>query len=308
MEIKHREYHAHSALELSAERKGRITASAVGAILGLSKFATADDVLRRMVREHFDEEKEFVGNIATRWGHDNEPQAIADSEQFCGKIIAHDFVSCEIDGVLCGASPDGVSENNYLVEIKCPYSLRDQFVIAADFLDAHPEYFAQMQWQMICADKPSCFFVVWTTAGIDFVRVDREDDWLEKNMPRIKAFWDLYKKTIADEELYAPMLASNKKEYIEREDDLFVFAALAYQNAIAEQKAAEEKVEEARKKLLEICTENTKGAGITVYQTERKGAVDYRKIPQLDGVDLEQYRKKSTQVWTIKAVEPSPSS
>jgi len=256
-----------------------------------------------MVREHFDEEKEFVGNIATRWGHDNEPQAIADSEQFCGKIIAHDFVSCEIDGVLCGASPDGVSERNYLVEIKCPYSLRDQSVIAADFLGEHPEYFAQTQWQMICADRPCCLFVVWTTTGVDFVRVDREDDWLEKNMPRIKAFWDLYKKTIADDELYAPMLASNKKEYIGREDDLFVFAALAYQNAIAEQKAAEEKVEEARKKLLEICTENTKGAGITVYQTERKGAVDYKKIPQLEGVDLEQYRKKSTQVWTIKAGE-----
>lgn len=305
MEIKHREYHAHSALELSAERKGRITASAVGAILGLSKFATPDDVLRRMVREHFDKEKEFVGNIATRWGHDNEPQAIADSEQFCGKIIAHDFVSCEIDGVLCGASPDGVMQKGEreLVEIKCPYSLRDQSVIAADFLEAHPEYYAQIQWQMICADKQCCLFVVWTTTGVDFVRVDREDDWLEKNMPRIKAFWDLYKKTIADEELYAPMLASNKKEYIEREDDLFVFAATAYQNAIAEQKAAEEKVEEARKKLLEICTENTKGAGITVYKSERKGAVDYKKIPQLEGVDLEQYRKKSAQVWTIKAGE-----
>ena len=303
MKIENRQYHPQTALELSADRKGRITASAVGAILGLSKFATADDVLRRMVREHFDEEKEFVGNIATRWGHDNEPQAIADSEQFCGKIIAHDFVSCEIDGVLCGASPDGVSERNYLVEIKCPYSLRDQSVIAADFLGEHPEYFAQTQWQMICADRPCCLFVVWTTTGVDFVRVDREDDWLEKNMPRIKAFWDLFQQTIADEKLYAPHLQSNKKEYIEREDDLFVFAALAYQNAIAEQKLAEEKVEEARKKLLEICTENTKGAGVTVYQSERKGAVDYKKIPQLEGVDLEQYRKKSTTVWTIKAGE-----
>jgi len=160
-----------------------------------------------------------------------------------------------------------------------------------------------MQWQMICADKQSCLFVVWTTQGIDFVRVARETDWLEKNMPRISSFWDLYQATIADEKLYAPHLQSNKKEYAERDDDLFTFAAIEYQNAIAEQKAAEERVEEARKKLLEICTENTKGAGVTVYQTERKGAVDYKKIPQLEGVDLEQYRKKSTQVWTIKAGE-----
>lgn len=301
MEIKHREYHVHSALELSNERKGRITASAVGAILGLSKFSTPDDVLRRMVREHFNAEPEFSGNIATRWGHDNEPQAIHEFAAWRDEnILPHDFVSCEIGGVLCGASPDGITESGELIEMKCPYSLREQRVIAVDFLGAHPEYYAQMQWQMICADKPSCFFVVWTTAGIDFVLVERESDWLEKNMPRIKEFWDLYKQTIADEKLYSNMLASNKKEYVEREDDLFVFAALAYQNAIAEQKLAEEKVEEARKKLLEICTENTKGAGVTVYQSERKGAVDYKKIPQLDGVDLEQYRKKSTMVWTVK--------
>ena len=303
MEIKHREYHAHSALELSAERKGRITASAVGAILGLSKFATADDVLRRMVREHFSAEPEFSGNIATRWGHDNEPQAIYEFAAWrVQNILPHDFVSCEIEGVPCGASPDGVIEKceQELVEIKCPYSLREQSVIAADFLGAHPEYYAQMQWQMVCADKPCCLFVVWTTVGIDCVRVEREADWLEKNMPRIKEFWDLYQATIADEKLYAPHLQSNKKEYAERDDDLFVFAALAYQNAIAEQKAAEERVEEARKKLLEICTENTKGAGVTVYQSERKGAVDYKKIPQLDGVDLDQYRKKSTMVWTVK--------
>lgn len=306
MKIENRQYHPQTALELSADRKGRITASAVGAILGLSKFATAYDVLRRMVREHFSAEPEFTGNIATRWGHENEPQAIDDFMFWRAEnVLPHDFVSCEIEGVLCGASPDGVMQKGEreLVEIKCPYSLRDQSVIAADFLEAHPEYYAQIQWQMICADKQSCLFVVWTTQGVDFVLVERESDWLEKNMPRIKEFWDLYKQTIADEKLYANMLASNKKEYVEREDDLFVFAAAAYQNAIAEQKLAEEKVEEARKKLLEICTENTKGAGITVYQTERKGAVDYKKIPQLEGVDLEQYRKKSTQVWTIKAGE-----
>lgn len=301
MNITNRQYHPQTALELSADRKGRITASAVGAILGLSKFATADDVLRRMVREHFSAEPEFNGNIATRWGHDNEPQAIDDFEVWRAEnVLPHDFVSCEIEGVLCGASPDGITKSGELIEIKCPYSLRDQSVVADDFLHAHQEYYEQMQWQMVCADKQDCFFVVWTTQGIDFVRVARETDWLEKNMPRISSFWDLYQATIADEKLYAPHLQSNKKEYAERDDDLFTFAAIEYQNAIAEQKAAEERVEEARKKLLEICTENTKGAGITVYQTERKGAVDYKKIPQLEGVDLEQYRKKSTMVWTVK--------
>jgi len=54
--------------EWFAARKGRITGSAVGAILGLNPWAGRNDVMRRMVREYHNQPSEFTGNSATQWG------------------------------------------------------------------------------------------------------------------------------------------------------------------------------------------------------------------------------------------------
>ena len=57
-------------------RKGRVTGSSVGAILGHSPWASPDDVMRRMVREWHGAPSEFEGNIATQWGSSNENGAV----------------------------------------------------------------------------------------------------------------------------------------------------------------------------------------------------------------------------------------
>jgi len=36
------------------------------------------------------------------------------------------------------------------------------------------------------------------------------------------------------------------------------------------------------------------GSGVKIARIERKGSVDYAKIPELNGVDLEKYRKESS--------------
>lgn len=37
------------------------------------------------------------------------------------------------------------------------------------------------------------------------------------------------------------------------------------------------------------------GAGVTVTRFWRQGSVDYKKVPELSGVDLDQYRKRATE-------------
>ena len=49
-----------------AARKGRVTGSSVGSILGLNPWATSDDVMRRMVREYHGAESEFKGNVRNK--------------------------------------------------------------------------------------------------------------------------------------------------------------------------------------------------------------------------------------------------
>ena len=61
-------------------RRGRITGSRIGAVLGFSPFSSSDDVMRAMVRDHFGLESEFKSNPATEYGQRNEEGAIFDFE------------------------------------------------------------------------------------------------------------------------------------------------------------------------------------------------------------------------------------
>ena len=42
------------------------------------------------------------------------------------------------------------------------------------------------------------------------------------------------------------------------------------------------------------------GNGVQVYKVTRKGSVDYSIIPELANVNIERYRKQSSESWTIK--------
>jgi len=41
-------------------------------------------------------------------------------------------------------------------------------------------------------------------------------------------------------------------------------------------------------------------SGVLVYPIERKGSIQYKSIPELQNVDLEQYRGKATKSWGVK--------
>ena len=58
-----------------AARKGRVTGSMVGAVLGLDPNCTRAEAMRRMVRSWQGLPSEFQGNIATQWGINHEDEA-----------------------------------------------------------------------------------------------------------------------------------------------------------------------------------------------------------------------------------------
>ena len=62
--------------EWFAARKGRLTASSIGAVMGLDPYRGPEDVLRAMVRDHHGAESEFTGNVATEYGKFHEEGAL----------------------------------------------------------------------------------------------------------------------------------------------------------------------------------------------------------------------------------------
>ena len=63
----------------------------------------------------------------------------------------------------------------------------------------------------------------------------------------------------------------------------------------------EEKI--LRNELIELASnQNSQGGGVRLTLSTRKGTVDYRKVPCLQEMDLEIYRKPPSKVWSLSAV------
>jgi len=301
-------------MTLDPRRKGAITASEIGAIAGNGRFATRADVMRRKVREHNGLPSEFVGNIATQWGSDHEAQAVAEYEfmfgcdvlaagekqKFVERILERD------DGLVvrAGCTPDGVLRSKGLLEVKCPYGIRNDTPDASLYLSKAPEYLDQMQWQMMVTARPFCVFVVWTTEGIDTRTFKQDFEHQERLIREACKFQQELDAILADPELQKPYLAdkkSKKDDAIERNDAEYATAAEFYRNARALADARVAEAEEAKQALIDL-TEglNVKGCGVSVIHSTRAGAVDYKLVPELKGIDLDQYRKAPTATVTVK--------
>jgi putative phage-type endonuclease len=172
-------------------RQGRITGSAVGAILGLSPFAKSDDVMRRMVRDYHGLPTEFTGNVATEWGTQNEAGAIIEYEMMTGRsVYPATFVAKD---EWLGASPDGYIGEAGLIEVKCPFGLRHNFA-PVPFKTAKMQlhYYAQMQIQMFVTDCQWCDFWQWTPNDTALERVNRDDKYIEMIMRPLRMFYEEY--------------------------------------------------------------------------------------------------------------------
>jgi exodeoxyribonuclease (lambda-induced) len=122
-----------------ARRGVSITASNVGAVVGRSPFKKRREYLREKVRERHGIENEQFDSPAMKWGRENEEQARRDAEAELNLDITEVGLIIHPDHEWLGASPDGLSEDSGIVEIKCPYK-QELFSI-----NDRPDYYLQMQ-------------------------------------------------------------------------------------------------------------------------------------------------------------------
>ena len=81
-----------------------------------------------------------------------------------------------------------------------------------------------------------------------------------------------------------------------RHDPAWAAAAAAYTQAKQEADALTERLEAARQNLIALVQHPREhGAGVSVTRYWKQGNVDYKKVPQLQGLDLSPYRGKARQ-------------
>lgn len=180
--------------EWFAARVGRVTASRVGAILGVNPWRGYADVMREMIEEargiH-----EYTSNRATEWGTFNEAGAIVDYEMGTGHVVTPaSFVAL---GTRYGASPDGYVLDG-IIEIKCPFNGRD-YTRSDQFLSAieQPYYWHQMQMQMHVCEVYWCDFYQWAPGASRLETVQYEPTWWEDVEPKLNEFMENYERELS---------------------------------------------------------------------------------------------------------------
>lgn len=279
---------------LSEKRKGRVTGSAVGAILGLSPWMTPDDVMRRMVREWHDAEPEFTGNVATEYGAFHEAGAIQDFEMLHCKTEPAGFFEC---GDWLGATPDRLIGDDAVLEVKCPYGLRNAHEPEFKPLMDQEHYYAQVQVELLCAGRSRCYFFQWAPGGNMLTMVERNDKWLDKHLPILRKFHERY-------------LYEHEHDYKKHlEPRRVVLRTMAAERLAEEYDDLTDAIERATERRKEVLAElvkaagerNAEVAGRLLTKVEQEGAVSYSKALKAlaPGADLSPWRGPAKVYWKL---------
>lgn len=130
-------------------RENMITASDFGAILGHSKYDTRNSVLKKKCGLG----PPFQGNKFTKWGVKYEEVA-TEIYRYLNKTDVMEFGCIPHPKYsFLGASPDGITPDGVMLEIKVPYSREFQ----KD--DIPPHYYDQMQGQLEVCNLDECDFL-----------------------------------------------------------------------------------------------------------------------------------------------------
>jgi putative phage-type endonuclease len=269
----------------------------VGAALGLDPNTTRDEAMRRMVRAYQGLPSEFEGNIATSWGTNHEEEAREAFEYQIGVTVAPATFVVHPTLPWLGASPDGYVRDYAVLEIKCPFGLRDKpKPVPFKSINIQPHYYAQMQIQMYCTDRVSCYFWQWTPNDHKLEAVDFDNEWIEANLPKLEAFYEEF-LAICDKGMPEP----------EEKPEL---DGLAFQYMIAEYDVLTKQIKEAedrKKEILDALVFESAGqdaviCGRKLTLVHRAGSVSYAKaIKELaPDADLEKWRGEPSTYWTLK--------
>ena len=274
-------------------RKNRLTASSVGAILGLDPFRNREDVMRSMVREYHGAPSEFTGNVATEWGVYNEAGAIAEFEMETGlKVDKCGFYPYE-DWL--GASPDGLIGDDSLLENKCPFGKRkDENPEFKSLLD-QPHYYAQVQIQLLCTGRHKAYFNQWNPYGTKTETHYFDPVWRDTNLPILRQFYAEYLSERDNPDHLSPRRISVDTP--------------AAHKAIQEWDELKEQIELAQERQKDLLAEivamgkdqDALIAGRKLTKVERAGSISYAKAlksvaPELD---LTPWTGKPSEYWKL---------
>jgi putative phage-type endonuclease len=223
----------------------------------------------------------------TSWYNISEGGEILFQPRLC-VLNEYPFLKASLDA----ANPQG--EVDVFAEIK--FQGKNDFA----FQGVPDKYFWQLQHQhLVTGGKAKAFFVgINANEVIKVLPVEPDIEAMRKLLAECILFWECVQQKIEPEETPQDFKIVLGKEH----EDL----ANHYVELSKKIEALEEAKELVKKSLITLCEHPRNIIGpLRLTQVNRVGNVDYAKVPELKGVDLEQYRKKPSTFWKLHYAEPA---
>lgn len=267
------------------KRRKSIGASDAPIIMGDSPYRTVFDLWADKVYGFSQPD-----NPSMERGRRLEAEALSAFESITGmwmvpmwkKSKENPFMTANLDG-FC-------EEKNVAVEIKCPSAATHEEALAGI---VPMKYFAQLQHQMYVTEIDTIYYFSYHPSHANKtapILLPRDEVYVKSLIEKESAFWDLVitKTEPTLEERDIREVPNEWKSTLDRIGEI-------EQLVSAPMKELEDLKEWLKSQASARCY---KGYGYSVKVFPRKGAVDYKSIPELKGVDLEAYRKEGSK--TVK--------
>ncbi len=216
-----------------------------------------------------------------RYGTRLEPDARKAYEEVTGHVMNPLVMQ---DGPY-SASLDGITlDGSLIVEIKCPFRGRkSELWLAANRGEVPEHYRVQVQHQLMVTGAREAH--LWVYDGQEGLLLTLTRD--EVAMARIRQAWEAFQYHL-DADI-PPALT--EADAAIRTDPAWTLAAEAYLQAKAEVDGATARLETARNHLVSLIHHaREQGGGVSVVKLWKQGNVDYKRVPELKGVELDKYR------------------
>lgn len=183
--------------EWFAARLGKVTASRIGDIMAKTESgysAARKNYMAQLLCERLTGMREDIFVSATmQRGTDLEAKARATYILTNGDLVEEIGFVEHPNIEMAGASPDGLVNDDGLIEIKCPNTATHLEFMRTK--KPKSEYILQMQWQMACTGRSWCDFVSYDDRlpekfAFRSIRLERDDDLIKEIEAEVQKFLD----------------------------------------------------------------------------------------------------------------------
>lgn len=270
---------AQGSPEWLAYRLAKRNTSESAAVLGLSPWTTPYQLwLQKTGRS-----TQAVSFVMQR-GTDLEPAARLAYEKQIGLVMQ----PLVLEAGAYSASLDGMTlEGDLILEIKCPMRGSRSDLWQDVSAGVVPEqYLVQVHHQLMVSGAAQAHLWVFDSHRGVLHAVERDDGWMQ----RIRDGWDSFQPFL-DGDTPPPL---SDADTVVRSDAAWAQAAGSYARAKKVAEGAAEALEQARQGLVALAQHPREhGAGFSVTRYWKTGNVDYKRVKELRGVNLDAYRGKA---------------